>query len=69
MHLVHKIEKMCSYYASANLELDTNDAEKYKLIQQIEMLSIENNMIKSALKEIANRLNAGGQGLLGGFNF
>ena len=49
-----------------NLTLDQQ--EKIALYQQITVLQAENQMIKTALKEVVNRLNAGGSGLLGGIN-
>jgi hypothetical protein len=65
----HVISKICNFYVSTNLEMDVNDAEKWNLIMQIDNLMYENNNIKLALKEIVNRLNAGGAGLMGGINF
>lgn len=63
------IDKMCSTYVSGNLEMNQNDAEKWNLIQQIDLLKMENERLIHAIKEIANRLNAGGSGLLGQLNF
>lgn len=63
------IEKMCGAYPLSHVTLDENDAEKWALVQKMEMLTLENNMIKTALKEVVNRLNTGGAGLMGHINF
>lgn len=63
------IEKMCGTYVHSYLTMDTNDAEKWALIQKMDMLGMENNQLRTALKEVVNRLNTGGAGLLGHINF
>jgi len=63
------IEKMCGVYTLSNLTLDENDAEKWALVQKMDMLKMENDMIRNALKEVVNRLNQGGAGLMGHINF
>lgn len=63
------IEKMCGTYFLSHVTLDENDAEKWALVQKMDMLILENESIKNALKEVVNRLNQGGAGLMGHVNF
>lgn len=59
------IEKMCGVHFLSHVTLDENDAEKWALVQKMDMLKMENESIKSALKEVVNHLNQGGAGLMG----
>jgi len=68
--LDYLVNALPTEYKPEGFNLTLDQREKIALFQRIDFLTHENNMVKQALREVINRLNQGGQGLLGGnFSF